>query len=163
MTADELVTTVLWGSEDLSASLGAWSVKDDSGELLDVFRVVRSLTLLSAKRRGKRAIDTPYLTIGDLGGLEREARLVARMGFTGKQAIHPAQIPVINNAFVPDEAAVSAARALVAAFERAGDAVVRVDDSMADAPHLERARHILALAGEGAEGLMASEEPADAS
>ncbi len=151
IAADELVGTVLWGSEDLSASLGAWSVRGQDGEPMDVFRVVRSLTLLVAKRHGKRVIDTPYLQIGDLAGATREARLVARMGFTGKQAIHPEQIPIINDAFLPDEAEIRAARELVSAFEHKGDAVVRLDDAMADAPHLRRAQQMLALAGDPAE------------
>jgi citrate lyase subunit beta / citryl-CoA lyase len=146
VAADPLVGTVLWGTEDLSASLGAWTVQDERGELLDVFRVVRSLVLLIARRHGKRVIDTPHLRIGDLDGLAAQARVVARMGFTGKQAIHPSHIPVINDAFVPDELEIKAARELVAAFEDGGAAVLRVDDDMQDAPHLLRARAILALA-----------------
>jgi len=145
ITVDALVGTVLWGSEDLSASLGAWSVRGEDGEPMDVFRVVRSLTLLVAKRHGKRVIDTPYLRIGDLAGATREARLVARMGFTGKQAIHPEQVPIINAAFLPDDAEIRAARELVSAFEHQGDAVLRLHDAMADAPHLRRARQVLAL------------------
>src|SRR5207237_7968113 len=58
ITADPLVETVMWGSEDLSASLGAWRVKDDEGELLDVFRVVRSLALLAGAWRGTAEVDT---------------------------------------------------------------------------------------------------------
>jgi citrate lyase subunit beta / citryl-CoA lyase len=146
VAADPLVGTVLWGTEDLSASLGAWTVQDERGELLDVFKVVRSLVLLIARRHGKRVIDTPHLRIGDLDGLAAQARVVARMGFTGKQAIHPSHIPVINDAFVPNEREIKAARELVAAFEGGGAAVVRVDDDMQDAPHLLRARAILALA-----------------
>jgi citrate lyase subunit beta / citryl-CoA lyase len=152
IAADPMVGTVIWGTEDLSASLGAWSVHDERDELLDVFRVVRSLVLLAARRRAKRIIDTPHLRIGDLDGLAAQARVVARMGFTGKQAIHPSHIPVINDAFVPDEAAIDAARELVAAFEDDGAAVVRVGDDMQDAPHLLRARAILALADAAAAG-----------
>jgi citrate lyase subunit beta/citryl-CoA lyase len=152
ITADPLVGTVLWGTEDLSASLGAWAVHDERDELLDVFKVVRSLVLLTARRRTKRIIDTPHLRIGDLDGLAVQSRLVARMGFTGKQAIHPSHIPVINDAFTPAESEITAARELVAAFEDAGAAVVRVDDDMRDAPHLRRARAILALADAAAPG-----------
>ena len=146
VAADPLVGTVLWGTEDLSASLGAWTVHDERDELLDVFKVVRSLVLLIGRRHAKRVIDTPHLRIGDLDGLAAQARAVARMGFTGKQAIHPSHIPVINDAFVPDEREIKAARELVAAFEAGGAAVVRVDDDMQDAPHLLRARAMLALA-----------------
>ncbi|HEX5195363.1 MAG TPA: CoA ester lyase [Solirubrobacteraceae bacterium] len=146
IAADPMVGTVIWGTEDLSASLGAWSVLDERDELLEVFQVVRSLVLLLARRRAKRIIDTPHLRIGDLEGLAAQARSVARMGFTGKQAIHPSHIAVINDAFVPGEAELRAARELVAAFEDADAAVVRVQDGMQDAPHLLRARTILALA-----------------
>lgn len=147
IAADSMVGTVIWGSEDLSASVGAWSVHDDDdGRPLDVFRVVRSYALLIARRRAKRVLDTPWLSIRDLQGAAAEARLVARMGFTGKQAIHPAHVPVINEAFVPDDREVAAARALVEAFDADGAAVVRIDDGMNDAPHLKRARAILALA-----------------
>jgi citrate lyase subunit beta / citryl-CoA lyase len=146
VAADPMVGTVIWGTEDLSASLGTWTVHDERDELLDVFKVVRSLVLLIARRHAKRVIDTPHLRIGDLDGLAAQARAVARMGFTGKQAIHPSHIPVINDAFVPDELEIKAARELVAAFEDGGAAVVRVDDDMQDAPHLLRARAMLALA-----------------
>jgi citrate lyase subunit beta / citryl-CoA lyase len=150
MEADPLVESVHWGSEDLSASLGTRRVKDECGTLLDPFRLVRSLSLLEAVRRGKRAIDTPYLAIGDLEGLRREAQEVAWMGFAGKQAIHPEQVPVINELFQPDDDELRAAREIVAAFARDGAAVVRVDDTMLDSPHLLRARNVLRLAGEDA-------------
>lgn len=146
ITADPMVGTVIWGTEDLSAALGAWTVRDERDRMLDVFRVVRSLALLTARRRGKRIIDTPWLRIGDLKGAAAEARLVARMGFTGKQAIHPAHVPVINDAFVPSEEELGAARALVEAFSADRTAVVRMHDDMNDAPHLRRARAMLELA-----------------
>jgi citrate lyase subunit beta/citryl-CoA lyase len=151
ITADPMVGTVLWGTEDLSASLGAWSVHDDDGHPLDVFRVVRSFALLVARRRDKRVLDTPWLQIRDLEGAAAEARLVARMGFTGKQAIHPAHVGVINAAFIPTDREVTAAQALVDAFEADGGAVVRIDDGMNDAPHYKRALAILALAAAGEE------------
>jgi citrate lyase subunit beta / citryl-CoA lyase len=151
ITADPMVGTVIWGSEDLSASLGAWSVHDEHGDQLDVFRVVRSFALLVARRRAKRVLDTPWLQIRDLEGAAAEARRAARMGFTGKQAIHPAHVRVINEAFVPAEREVAAARALVEAFAADGAAVVRMDDGMNDAPHLKRAQAILALAAAAGE------------
>jgi citrate lyase subunit beta/citryl-CoA lyase len=145
IAADPLVETVMWGSEDLSDSLGAWRVKDDAGELLDVFRLVRSMALLAGARHGKAVVDTVFLTIGDLDGLRSEARRMAEMGFSGKQAIHPEQIAVINDAFTPSDEELLAARELVAAFEQEGAAVVRRGDEMADNPHLLRARRLLAL------------------
>lgn len=148
MEADELVESVHWGSEDLSASLGARRVKDERGALLDPFRLVRAMTLLEAARRGKHAIDTPFLTIGDLDGLLAEAQEVAWMGFAGKQCIHPEQVPVVNELFLPGEDELREAREIVAAFGDGDHAVVRRDDEMLDSPHLLRARNTLRLAGE---------------
>lgn len=146
IAAHDRVAVAMWGSEDLSASLGAWRVKDDSGTFLDVFRYVRSSTLLHAARLGRHAIDTPFLVLHDDDALAREACEAAWMGFAGKQAIHPRQVPIINRAFTPAQRDIEAAEALVAAFEEAGAAVVRVGGQMADSPHLLRARRILALA-----------------
>jgi len=142
--ADELVETVMWGSEDLSASLGAWRVRDEDGSFLEVFRHVRSQVLLEAARHGRRAVDTPYLAIRDLDGLRHDARRSAWQGFAGMQAIHPDHVPVLNEEFVPGDEEVRAARELVAAFE-SGSAVVAIDGTMADNPHLLRARKVLAL------------------
>lgn len=146
MAAHERVAVAIWGSEDLSASLGAWRVKDEHGAFLDVFRQVRGMTLLQAARLGKPAIDTPFLALEDDRGLRREAEEAAWMGFAGKQAVHPRQIRLINDAFTPLPADVAAARELVGEFERDSAAVVRVGDQMADSPHLLRARRMLALA-----------------
>ena len=75
------------------------------------------------------------------------------MGFTGKISIHPSQIAVINAAFTPDVAVVDEARRLVAAFAEArarGVYAFTFKGQMVDAPHLTRARKILARAGDPA-------------
>lgn len=142
--ADELVGAVLWGAEDLSASLGAVRARDEAGDLLDVFRHVRSWVLLVASRRGKPCVDAPYLAVRDAEGLAREARAAARMGFAGKQAIHPAQIPVIHEAFMPTNEELESARRTVEAFKGGAAAAAAVDGAMADAPHLRSALALLA-------------------
>lgn len=148
--ADTLVDAVLWGSEDLSADLGSWAVKDEDGSLLDPFSVVRSLFLLTAAAHARPAIDTPYLALQDPDGLRAEACASARMGFVGKQCIHPAQVETVNAAFTPNAEQVRAATALIEAFEADGDAVVRLDDQMADAPHYKLAKQIISAARVGA-------------
>ena len=80
-------------------------------------------------------------------GIERGDDDARRDGFTGKMAIHPAQVPVINEVFTPSAAAIASARAVVAAFEaNPGKGTVGIDGVMYDRPHLERARQLLARA-----------------
>jgi citrate lyase beta subunit len=93
---------------------------------------------------GHAAIDTPFLGLDDSHGLRAEAREAAMMGFAGKQAIHPRQVEIINAAFTPGEQELERAREVVAAFED-GRAVARVHDTMADSPHVIRARKLLAM------------------
>lgn len=137
-----LLETVVWGSEDLSAALGTWDVRDEEGRLLDVFSFVRSAALLSAAAHDLDFVDTPYVDFGDVAGLERESREVARMGATGKQAIHPRQVPIINDAFTPSEETVTRAREVLDSVG-IGSGVGRVGDAMADAPHLARAQSLI--------------------
>lgn len=136
----------LWGSEDLSAELGATRVKDASGRMLEVFAVVRSLFLLEAASAGVERVDTPYLDLDDLDGLRVEAEAAFAMGFTGKQVIHPAHVAMVNAAFTPSAEVLDTARRTVAAFGGSGGGAVRVDGAMADPPHLKRAQRLLAAA-----------------
>ena len=140
------IVAAFWGAEDLSSDLGSRSNRDDDGEFLDVFRVARSMFLLESVHAGLPAIDTPYIGIKDLDGLRRESRYTARMGFSGKQLIHPDHIAIINEAFSPGPTEVEAAERMVAAFAASGGGAVLVDGKMADPPHLKRAQKILARA-----------------
>ncbi len=133
-----------WGAEDLSADVGATSSRDDEGHLTDPFRLARSLTLFAAAACETDAIDTVHVAFNDLAALDAECRQARRDGFSGKLAIHPAQVPVINAAFTPSDAALAEARAVVNAFAEAGDAgVVAIDGRMFDRPHLRRAERVL--------------------
>ncbi len=136
-----------WGAEDLSADIGAHATRDGDGRLTDVFRLARSLTLLGAAAADVAAIDTVFVDFRDENGLRRECADAIRDGFTGKLAIHPAQVPVINAAFTPSAGAVAEARDIVAAFAAAGTAgVTSLHGRMLDRPHLRRAERILARA-----------------
>ena len=133
-----------WGAEDLSAALGASSKYDDSGELAFTYKVARSLCLAGAVAAGVQPVDGVFADFKDEAGLRREAEAARSDGFTGKLAIHPAQVPIINAAFTPSHAEVKHAAAIVAAFEAQPDAgVLSVDGKMVDRPHLVQARRIL--------------------
>jgi citrate lyase subunit beta/citryl-CoA lyase len=134
-----------WGAEDLSTSLGATSNRDASGDWNFTCKLVRSLTLLAARAAGTQAIDTPYVDFRNEEGLRAACREARAEGFTGRLAIHPAQVAPINESFMPSDAEVDHARRVVAAFEAApGAGTVGLDGKMIDVPHLKQARAVLA-------------------
>jgi citrate lyase subunit beta/citryl-CoA lyase len=136
-----------WGAEDLSVELGAEANRDASGNFLDPYRLARALCLAGASAARVQAIDTIAADFRNLELLRRECEEARRDGFTGKMAIHPAQVPVINEVFTPAAAAVAKARAVIAAFEQnPGKGTVGIDGVMYDRPHLERAKQLLARA-----------------
>jgi citrate lyase subunit beta/citryl-CoA lyase len=133
-----------WGAEDLSAALGASSKYDPDGALSFTYRLARSLCLAGAAAAGVQPVDGVFQDYRDEDSLKREAEAAAREGFTGKLAIHPAQVPVINAAFAPSADDVRDAEAIVAAFEAQPDAgVLSVGGKMVDRPHLVQARRVL--------------------
>jgi len=128
----------------LSAALGASSKYDASGELSFTFRLARSLTLAGAAAAGVQPVDGIFADFKDEAGLRAETEAAAREGFTGKLAIHPDQVAVINAAFTPSKADIEQARAIVAAFEAQPDAgVLSVGGRMVDRPHLVQAKRVL--------------------
>jgi len=138
-----------WGAEDLPAAIGAATSREEDGRYTPPYELVRSLTLFGAHAAGVAAIETVYPDIRDVEGLTAYARRGLRDGFTGMMAIHPAQVPVINDAFTPTAEAVSAARRIVEAFAAAPTAgALQLDGRMVDAPHLTQAKRLLALAGQ---------------
>jgi citrate lyase subunit beta/citryl-CoA lyase len=133
-----------WGAEDLSAELGAETNRDESGHLTEPYRLARTLCLAAAAAAGTQAIDTVFVDYRDSDGLRREATEACRDGFTGKMAIHPAQVPTINEVFTPTAEAINAARSIVAAFAaQPGAGVVGIGGVMYDRPHLARAQRLL--------------------
>jgi citrate lyase subunit beta/citryl-CoA lyase len=136
-----------WGAEDLSSDLGAFASRDGEGRLTDPYRLARTLCLLGARAAGVEPIDTVYLDFRDHDGLARECAAAMRDGFSGKLAIHPDQIDIINEAFTPSAAAIAEARAVIDAFAAAGDTgVVAIGGRMYDIPHRRRAEKLLARA-----------------
>src|SRR6476469_800806 len=133
-----------WGAEDLSAALGASSKYDDSGEISFTYRLARSLCLAGAVAAGVQPVDGVFADFKDDKGLRAEAEAARREGFTGKLAIHPAQVGIINAAFTPSAEDVRHAEAIVASFEAQPEAgVLSVGGKMVDRPHLTQARRVL--------------------
>jgi len=138
-----------WGAEDLAADLGARSNRDDAGDYTGPYTLARTLCLLGAVAAGVMPIDAIHKDFRDDAGLEQQARAAIRDGFTGKVAIHPAQVPIINAVFTPTEDDIAEARAVVKAFADAGNpGVVGLDGKMLDRPHLRQAENVIARAKE---------------
>ncbi len=133
-----------WGAEDLSAALGASSKYDEGGELSFTYKLARSLCLAGAVAAEAQPVDGVFADFRDDAGLSAEARAAAREGFTGKLAIHPAQVEPINAAFTPSLEEVAHARAIVEAFAADPAAgVLSVGGRMVDRPHLLQAQRVL--------------------
>ena len=136
-----------WGAEDLSAELGATANRDSAGQFLAPYRLARTLCLAGAVAARVEPVDTVYVDFRDEAGLRRETEEACRDGFTGKMAIHPAQVAIINEVFTPTAQAVAEAHAIVAAFAATpGSGVVGINGVMYDMPHLKRAQRVLARA-----------------
>jgi citrate lyase subunit beta / citryl-CoA lyase len=134
-----------WGPEDLSAELGAEANRSTQGELTEPYRLARSICLYAAAAAKLPAIETVYVDFRNSEGLRRDTEAARRDGFTGRLAIHPAQVPVINEVFTPSAAQIEKAKAVVAAFAaQPGAGTVGIDGKMYDRPHLTRAQALLA-------------------
>ncbi len=138
-----------WGAEDLPAAIGATSSREEDGSFTAPYEVARALCLFGAAAAGVAPIETVFPAFRDLDGLALYAAKARRDGFTGMLAIHPGQVPVINQAFTPVQAEVEHARRVVDAFETNPEAgALALDGRMIDRPHLIQAQRILAAAGE---------------
>jgi citrate lyase subunit beta/citryl-CoA lyase len=135
---------ITWGGEDLSADLGAETNRTDDGFYTDPYRLARALTLLGAASAGVDAVDSVFTNFRDMAGLAAECQAARRDGFVAKMAIHPAQVPVINDAFTPSREAIEQAQAVIDAFKAdPGAGVIGVGGQMLDRPHLLRAERLL--------------------
>ena len=136
-----------WGAEDLPAAVGAATSREEDGRFTPPYELARSLCLFGAAAAGVLPIETVYPAYKDLEGLAAYAARARRDGFLGMLAIHPSQVPVINEAFTPTEAELAHARAVVAAFEaNPGVGALSLDGRMIDRPHLVQAQRLLSLA-----------------
>jgi len=134
-----------WGAEDLAAAIGATANRNSDGSWTSPYQLVRNLCLFAAHAAGVKAIDTVFTDFRDSEGLAQNCVEARRDGFSGKLAIHPAQVEVINRAFTPSEEEIAHARQVVELFAaNPGAGTLALDGAMLDIPHLEQARKILA-------------------
>lgn len=134
-----------WGAEDLAAAIGATANKEDNGDWTFPYQVARSMCLFAASAAGVAPLDTLYTDFRDPEGLEKDCRRARRDGFTGRIAIHPDQIAIINRCFSPSEAEIAEAQMIVDAFAAQPDAgTLGIGGKMYDIPHLKAARKTLA-------------------
>lgn len=141
---------LMWGSEDLAATLGAASSRGADGTLTGHAAFARNSVLYSAVASGRLAIDAVYLDIGDHEGLAREARDAADSGFDAKAVIHPSHCAVVRTAFAPTPDQVDHARRVVEAAATNEHGVFSLDGRQIDEPLVRQARRILARAAASA-------------
>lgn len=140
-----------WGAEDLPAAIGALGARDETGRYTAPYELTRSLTLFGAHAAGVAAIETIYPALADADGLAAYTRRARFDGFNGMMAIHPAQVPVINQAFTPTPEELAEAQAIVDAFAANPDqGALRFAGRMIDAPHLKQAKRLLEYADDRA-------------
>ncbi len=142
--ADPRLVGLMFGAEDLAGDLGARRTREG----WEIFHA-RSHVALVARAHELLAIDTVFVDLEDLEGLAAEAQRARNLGYTGKMAIHPRQVPVIQATFSPTEEEIQAARRLVEAFQahqNAGTGAFVLDGRMVDMPMVRAAQKLLALA-----------------
>lgn len=141
-SASPRVSRLMFGAVDLAADMGI--DMDDSAGATDQARFAVS----RASRAAGIAppVDTAYVDMANVQGLEASAGRARGLGFTGKVCIHPAQIDIVNRVYSPSDAEIAFARRVVAAFESAekdGRAAIAVDGKMVDYPVAIRAMRLL--------------------
>jgi citrate lyase subunit beta/citryl-CoA lyase len=141
------LAAITWGAEDLSTAIGAVSNRDEGGAYSPLYEWAASLCLCAAAAAGVPPIDTVHTDFRDPAGLAAACRASRRRGFRGRLAIHPDQVPIINQAYAPTETELAHARRIVEAFAAQPDAgTLSIDGVMVDLPHLTQARRTLGLA-----------------
>lgn len=130
---------LFFGGVDMAADLrasGSW----------ESLLYARSRVVHAAAGAGLDVIDVPWLDLEDQAGLEAEAVRARALGFGGKGAIHPRQVPLLNGIFTPSAAELAHARRIVEAFAAAGTGLVVVDGKLIERPVLRAMERILASA-----------------
>lgn len=142
--ASHRLEAITWGAEDLSADIGAETPRHADGTYTQPFALVRTMALFAAHAADAIAIDTVYPNFRDTAGFRADCELARRDGFLAKMAIHPDQVPVINEIFTPPAHEVERAQKIVALFAANPDAgTLGLDGEMLDRPHLKRAERLL--------------------
>ena len=139
-TAGPRLDAIILGYADLAASLGRPGRNDPPERWLHAQETV----LVAARAAGLQAIDGPFLAVRDEAGLRSRAEHARALGFDGKWAVHPDQVPVLNEVFTPREDELEHARAVVSALAGEGRGAVEVDGQMVDEASRKLALQVLA-------------------
>ncbi len=145
-TASPRIAGIAFGGEDYTNDMGV--IRSDFGAEC---YYARSAVAVAARAAGVAALDGPFVGFRDPDGLRTDAGNARQMGYTGKFAIHPAQIDIINATFSPQPDDIAYARQVVAAWdaaEAAGRGSLSIDGRMVDVPVVKRAQNLLALVAE---------------
>jgi citrate lyase beta subunit len=142
--ADQRLQALVFGAEDLAGDMGALRTPD----AWEVF-FARSAVITHAAAFDLQAIDMVHVDFHDLEGLQDEALAGARLGYSGKQVIHPNQVAPVQAAFTPDDEAIANALRIMDAYtrhEQAGQGAFALDGKMVDAPVVKAAGRVLSRA-----------------
>ena len=137
--ASQRIDALFFGGVDMSAELrckNAW----------EPLLYARSRVVQAAASVGIDAIDVPYLDLEDMAGMERDAARARDLGFSGKGAIHPKQIPALNAVFTPEADRIARAHRIIRAFEEADTGLVVIDGKLIEKPVLREMHRIIAIA-----------------
>jgi citrate lyase beta subunit len=146
-SASPRLKALVFGAEDLAGDMGAVRTREG----WEVF-YARSAVVLHASAFNLQAIDMVFVDFHDLEGLGEEARQGAKMGFAGKQIIHPNQVETVQEAFTPRDEEIANALRVIEAFEehqKSGRGAFALDGKMVDAPVVKAAQGLLARAKAG--------------
>ena len=136
--ACERIDSLLFGGVDMAAELG--TTFDWESMLYSRSRIVHAGASANID-----IMDVPSLDIDDLEDLKKTSKASAKLGFTGKAAIHPSQVPIINKAFTPDPEMVAEAKKIIGVFEKSENGIAVVDGKLLEKPLIRSMYRILAL------------------
>jgi len=139
--SDKRLEAIIFGAEDFAASVGATRTREATEVLY-----ARSAVVTACAAHELQAIDMVYIDFRDVEGLRSEAEQGARLGFSGKQIIHPNQVEAVQAAFTPSEEAIEYAQRVVRVFsasQKEGKGAFALDGKMIDMPLLKNAQKVL--------------------
>ncbi len=141
IAAHPRLDAIIFGGEDFAASIGAVRTKD-AVELL----YARQAVIVACAANDLQAIDIVTIDYKDIESLRVESEFGARLGFVGKQIIHPAQVEPVQTAFTPNDEAIAYAKRIVETFDanqKEGKGAYSLDGKMIDMPLVKNAQKVL--------------------
>jgi citrate lyase subunit beta/citryl-CoA lyase len=146
-TSTPRLSGLIFGLVDFAGDIGAQEV---GAEQFFYYNYAKAKVVTAARAAGLTAVDGVTLAVRDLEACRRDSEMAARMGFDGKWAIHPTQVPVVNAAFTPTMEQIARAQKIIVAYDQAdtsrGAGAIVIDDEMVDAATLRVERKRLEIA-----------------